>query len=178
MNKTLTIYICLVLLSIFFIHPACAAELRSRYVTLHYSGKRMLREFDDKLIIGRKLSAMMREQDVETVADEVLAKVGLIVEKTEVVLDMFPKKMHTTLVLLPDADAVANQYKQMYGKRQDDIAFYSLSQKTIYISVDDTRLRVLAHEMGHAVVDLYFKVRPPYKIHELMAQFAAKHITD
>lgn len=178
MNKALTNYICLFLLSIFFIHPACAEELRSRYVTLHYSGKRMLREFDDKLIIGRKLSAMMREKDVETVADEVLAKVGLIVEKTEVVLDMFPKRMHTTLVLLPDADDVAKKYKQMYGKRQDDIAFYSLSQKTIYISVDDTRLRVLAHEMGHAVVDLYFKVRPPYKIHELMAQFAAKHITD
>jgi len=178
MNKTLTNYICLLLLTIFFVHPACAEELRNRYVTLHYSGKRMLREFNDKLIIGRKLSAMMRKKNVETVEDEVLAKVALIVEKTEVVLDMFPNKMHVTLELLPDAGDVADKYKQMYGKRQNDIAFYSLSGKTIYISVDDTRLRVLAHEMGHAVVDHYFAVRPPYKIHELMAQFAEKHITD
>ncbi len=91
---------------------------------------------------------------------------------------MFPDKMLITLVLLPDDDDVSDVYKIKYGKKQDNIAFYSLSEKTIYISVDDTNLRVLAHEMGHAVTDLYFKVRPPYKIHELMAQFAEKHITD
>ncbi|HDL21265.1 MAG TPA: hypothetical protein ENH30_08340 [Nitrospirae bacterium] len=121
---------------------------------------------------------MMRIKNVDTVEDEVIAKVSLIVEKTEVVLDMFPDKMHLTLVLLPDADAVAEKFKQTYGKHQEDIAYYSLSEKTIYMSVDDTNLRVLAHEMGHAVVDRYFKVRPPYRIHELMAQFAEKHITD
>jgi predicted metalloprotease len=58
------------------------------------------------------------------------------------------------------------------------LAFYSLSKKTIWISVDDANLHVLAHEIGHAVVDHYFKVRPPYNIHELMAQFVEKHITD
>ncbi|GBE52037.1 hypothetical protein BMS3Bbin14_00495 [bacterium BMS3Bbin14] len=178
MNKTLFSSVCLIALCIVFTHPAFATEIQSRYVTLQYSGKRMLREFDNKLIMGRKLSAMMRGKDVETVEDEVKAKVNLIVEKTEVVLNMFPDKMHVTLVLLPDADDVAKQYKQTYGERQEDIAYYALSEKTIYISVDDTNLRVLAHEMGHAVVDHYFKVRPPYKIHELMAQFAEKHITD
>ena len=66
--------------------------------------KRLLREFNDKLIMGRKLSAMMRKKNVETVEDEVLAKVDLIVEKTQVVLDMFPEKIHITLVLLADDD--------------------------------------------------------------------------
>ncbi len=178
MNKTLFSSICLILLCIVSIHPALATEIQSRYVTLRYSGKRMLREFDNKLIMGRKLSAMMRIKNLATVEDEVIAKVSLVVEKTEVVLDMFPGKMHLTLVLLPDADDVAKKYKQTYGARQEDIAYYSLSEKTIYISVEDTNLRVLAHEMGHAVVDRYFKVRPPYIIHELMAQFAEKHITD
>ena len=178
MNKTLFSSICLILLCIVVIHPVFATVIQSRYVTLQYSGKRMLREFDNKLIMGRKLSAMMRIKNVDTVEDEVIAKVSLIVEKTEVVLDMFPDKMHLTLVLLPDADAVAEKFKQTYGKHQEDIAYYSLSEKTIYMSVDDTNLRVLAHEMGHAVVDHYFKVRPPYRIHELMAQFAEKHITD
>jgi len=33
--------------------------------------------------------------------------------------------------------------------------------------------------VGHAVADQYFNVkRPPYKIHELMAQFAERHVTD
>jgi len=178
MNKTLLCYISLILFCIVYIQPALGVEAKSRYVTLQYDGKRLLREFNDKLIMGRKLSAMMRKKNVETVEDEVLAKVDLIVEKTQVVLDMFPEKIHITLVLLTDVYAVGDMYMQKYGKRQKNIAYYSLSEKTIYISVDDTNLRVIAHEMGHAVADQYFEVRPPYKIHELMAQFAEKHITD
>ncbi len=178
MNKTCFLFIILFLVCAVFLKPAQAVEVKSRYVTLQYGDKRLLREFNDKLIIGRKLSAMMRKKNIETVEDEVLAKADLIIEKTQVVLDMFPDKIHITLVLLEDDDDVADMYKKKYGKHQKNIAYYSLSEKTIYISVDDTNLRVLAHEVGHAVADQYFEVRPPYKIHELMAQFAEKHITD
>jgi len=179
MNKTLFSYTCLILLCVVLIQPALAMEeVKSRYVTLQYGDKRILREFNDKLMIGRKLSAAVRKKNVETVEEEVLAKVDLVIEKTQIVLDMFPIKIHITLVLLPDDDDVAEMYNQKYGKHTENIAYYSLSEKTIYISADDTKLRVLAHEMGHAVVDQYFEVRPPYKIHELMAQFAEKHITD
>jgi len=179
MNKSLTCYTCLLLLCIVFVLPAHAMqEAKSRYVTLQYGDKRILREFNDKLIIGRKLSAVVRKKNVDTVEDEVLAKVDVIIEKIQVILVMFPDKIHITLVLLPDDDDVADMYMKTYGKRQKNIAYYSLSKKTIYISVDDTKLRVLAHEVGHAVADQYFEVRPPYKIHELMAQFAEKHVTD
>ena len=81
-------------------------------------------------------------------------------------------------MLLKTSDDVNRIYKQKYGKKAHNIAYYSLAEDTIYISVDDARLRVLAHEIGHAVVDHYFKVRPPYNIHELMAQFAEKHVSD
>jgi hypothetical protein len=178
MNKFRISSVYLILLSAVCIQPAFAIEAKSRYVTLQYSDKRVLREFNNKLIIGRKLSSVVRKRNVESVEDEVLAKADVIMEKVQVVLDMFPDKIYITLVLLPDDDDVAAKYKESYGKHQKNIAYYALSEKTIYISVDDTNLRVLAHEIGHAVTDQYFKVRPPYKIHELMAQFAEKHVTD
>jgi len=155
-----------------------AREGKSRYVTLSYSGREVLKEFNDNLRLNRKLSSYVRKKNVITVADEVMAKVDIIVEKVQVVLDMFPDKYHIRLVLLQESADVARVYKQKYGKNVGHIAYYSLSEKTIYISVDDTCLRVLAHEVGHSVVDHYFEVRPPYKIHELMAQFAEKHVTD
>ncbi len=117
-------------------------------------------------------------KNVVTVADEVLAKLDIIIEKVQIVLDMFPDFYHVRVVLLPDDDDVSRIYKRKYGKRANHIAYYSLSEKTIYISVDDTNLRVVSHEVGHSVVNHYFKVRPPYNIHELMAQFAEKHVTD
>lgn len=159
------------------VDTARAQEQRSRYATLSYPNREVLQEFDDNLRLNRKLNYAMRK-NVVTVADEVLAKIDIIIEKVQIVLDMFPEYYHVNLVLLPDDDDVARMYKRKYGKRVDHIAYYSLSEKTIYISVDDTRLRVIAHEIGHSVVDHYFKVRPPYTIHELMAQFAEKHVTD
>ena len=169
---------------VLFLWLPCAAstvqarEQRSRYATLSYTDKQVLREFNDNLRINRKLRYSMRKKNVVTVADEVLAKTDIIIEKVQIVLDMFPDKYHVRLVLVPDSDDVARIFKRKYGKRVRHIAYYSLSEKTIYISADDVSLRVLAHEIGHSVVDHYFKVRPPYNIHELMAQFAEKHVTD
>jgi len=157
---------------------AYGLEQKSRYVTLWYADREVLEEFNDNLRLNRKLRNSMRKNNVLTVADEVLAKTDIIVEKVQIVLDMFPNTYHIRLVLLPDSDDVARVFKKRYGKNVNHIAYYSLSEKTIYISADDTRLRVLAHEIGHSVVDHFFKVRPPYNIHELMAQFAEKHVTD
>ncbi len=155
-----------------------AQEQSSRYATLSYSDNGVLREFNDNLRLNRKLNYSKRKKNVTTVADEVLAKTDIIIEKVQVVLDMFPNKYHIRLVVLADSSDVGAVYKKHYGKRVDHIAYYSLSEKTIYISADDANLRVLAHEVGHSVVDHFFKVRPPYNIHELMAQFAEKHVTD
>ncbi|MCP3932149.1 MAG: hypothetical protein GY705_24005 [Bacteroidetes bacterium] len=120
---------------------------------------------------------MHRKKSI-TSADEVIAKVDVIIEKAEVVLDMFPDNLHITVILLANAQDVAKMYLSKYGKIMEYIAYYSMSENTIYISVDDTNLRVFAHEVGHAIVNHYFEVRPPYTVHELMAQFTEEHIAD
>ncbi len=150
----------------------------SRYATLFCKDPELLNEFNENLYLGRNLSRMIKRKNLITVQDEVEAKIDIIVEKVEVVLDMFPENLHFNLVLLPTAKDVSRFYKKNYGKSVNHIAYYSLTQKTIYISVDDTKLKVLAHEIGHMIVDNFFQVRPPYTIHELMAQFAEKHVTD
>ena len=44
--------------------------------------------------------------------------------------------------------------------------------------IDPRLVGVLAHELAHVVVDLYFGVPPPQKIHELLAQFVETHLKD
>lgn len=155
-----------------------AGVAKSRYATLRYANQEILREFNDQIDLGRKLNYFLRKKNIVTIEDEVLAKIDTIIEKAEIVLDMFPDNLHITVVLLKNSSEVSRVFMEKYGKRASHIAYYSLSEDTIYISVSDARLRVLAHEIGHAVVDHFFKVRPPYNIHELMAQFTEKHITD
>ena len=172
-SAAVTFFVVLIMLG-----SAVFSSAASRYATIVCNDPELLREFNENLYLGRSLSRMIKRNNLITVQDEVAAKVDIIVEKVEVVLDMFPENLHFTLVLVPTARDVSKIYKKNYGKSVNHIAYYSIAQKTIYISVDDTRLKVLAHEVGHMVADNFFKVRPPYKVHELMAQFAEKHVTD
>lgn len=178
MIRPLIAHIVLASVLLFFVQPALCAKKTRKYVTLHYANQELLRDFNDELRIGRSLSRMIASKRIVTVEDEVLAKINIIAEKATTILNMYPDKLHFNVVLLPEVSDVARVFKQRYGKSARHIAYYSLSEKTIYISVDDTNIRVLSHEIGHAIVDHYFKVRPPYNIHELMAQFTEKHITD
>ena len=155
-----------------------AGQAQSRYITLRYASADLLREFNDQLELTNKLNQSIRKKNIVTVEDECLAKLDVLIEKAQAVLDMFPDKMQITVVLLASQRDVSAVFMQKYGKQAKHIAYYSLSEDTIYASVEDANLRVLAHELGHAVIDHYFKERPPYHIHELMAQFTEKHITD
>ncbi|MBU1564277.1 MAG: hypothetical protein KJ630_01450 [Proteobacteria bacterium] len=155
-----------------------AKEAKSRYATLRYNSQELLTDFNEEIQLGRNLSAFVRKANVVTVEDEVLAKIDTIIEKAETILEMFPDQLHMKIVLLKEASDVARVFKEKYGKNVNYVAFYSLSEATIYISVDDVNLAILAHEIGHAIVNHYFKVRPPYNVHELMAQFVEKRIDD
>jgi hypothetical protein len=103
-----------------------------------------------------------------------------LVEQVEVALDMFPDGLSIALLLRDTAKGVQDVYKQRYGKECDYKAFISLGRLEIVLSVADASPRVLAHEIGHAVVERFFgkDKRPPYQIHELLAQYAEKHFDD
>jgi len=102
------------------------------------------------------------------------------VEQVEVALDMWPDNLIIVLLLRDTAKGVQDIYKQRYGKECDYKAFISLGRLEIVLSVADASSRVLVHEIGHAVVERFFgkEKRPPYRIHELLAQYAEKHFDD
>ena len=155
-----------------------AYELKARKATIIYDSPDDLEEFNYNIYLSRSLGNLLKSRRVVTMEDEVRAKVDILVDKVGSVLDMNPKNLHFTLRIYPSTKGVHDVYMKSYGRKVNYIAFYSMSRKTMYLAVNKVNLRVFAHEVGHVVVDHYFKVRPPYKIHEVMAQYAEKHITD
>ncbi|MDY6823551.1 MAG: hypothetical protein SWH68_07105 [Thermodesulfobacteriota bacterium] len=113
-----------------------------------------------------------------TIEEEFCAKIDVIAEQVQSVLEMRPADLHFTLNILPDAEAVRDTYVAIYGEAVDYVAFYSQSRNAVYISPDKTSLRIIAHEFGHAVVENYFEVAPPVKVHEILAQFAERQLTN
>ena len=163
---------------IFSFSLECAAyELSSRYATITYFDQDDLREFNNELYMGRLKSQMGRTSG-DTIEEEVIAKINFIVEKVMVVLDMFPPQLMFSIVIHPNEKEVQKDFHRIYNIDVEYIAFYSPSKNKVFYSADNAYLRVVAHEIGHVVAENYFTISPPQRIHEVMAQFAEKHVTD
>jgi len=152
-------------------------EVKSRYSLIRFEKQRQLRLFNKRLSLG-SLAYLLRSKHAVTVQDEVKNKIDVIIEKTETILEMYPNRFHVTLELLDSTSEVGKIYYSKYNQRAGYIAFYDPGDKTVYTSVDDVRLGVLAHELAHAIINHYFKVAPSVKIHELLAQYVEVHILD
>ena len=172
--------ITLALLALFipFLCQTNAADLESRYATIHYDNEQQLRKFNSELFLGRNLAFRLREKNIVTFQDEITAKIDLLIDQVQIVLEMFPDKIKFDILLFDNSDEAQKELLHRYGKKVDFISFYSRRDNTLYLSAKDAELKVVAHELGHVVLEHYFKNSPPVKIHELLAQYAASHIAD
>jgi hypothetical protein len=159
--------------------PAVArsAELKTQYTTLVFEKDELLKDFNHAISLG-SLNHLLRSRKSITADDEIRNKVDVLIERIQAVLDMRPRELRFRMVLLATDSDVQKVYRSKYNANADFIAFYSLRDKTIYLSVNDIRLGVLAHELAHMIIDHYFGVPPPVKIHEVLAQFVEEHLKD
>jgi ribosomal protein L23 len=154
-----------------------AFDLKSKYAVITYFDHQTLRQFNDKLNMGR-FTAQIKKNMGDTLESEVAAKIDFIVEKVMTVLDMFPSKLKFSIQINSSKKKVQESFKRIYDVDVDYIAFYSQSVNRVFYSAGDISLPVATHEIGHVVAENYFIVSPPLRIHEIMAQFAEQHITD
>lgn len=169
-----------VLVAGLFLHPATtwAAELQTRYATIHYESERQLHELNRKLRLSGNLAYLLDGRKIITVHDEVAAKIDIVMDKVQIVLEMFPDKLAFKLLLFSTAEGAQAELFKRYRKKVNFISFYSRRENTLYLSAQHSELKVIAHELGHVVVEHYFDKSTPAKIHEVMAQYAVRHITD
>lgn len=178
MNRSPFSILSLLLLAGLLLPANLLAGHKSSHLTLHCASEQLLCDFNKRLELGPRLSYLVKNKDILTVEDEVTAKFNVILEQAKVILNMFPKNLHVKVVILPTTHDCSSVFARKFGKRERRIAYYCLSEDTIYISAKDTRLGVIAHELAHAIIDFYFSEQPPYHVHELMAQAVETHIDD
>ena len=160
-----------------FFSVSSAGELKSRYTTIMYNNEDQVRRFNSEVSLG-SLSYLMRNRGSVTTGDEVKNKVDVIIERVESILEMYPRDLKFHIVLLPSDNDVQEIFRKKYRRDADYIAFYSPGDKTVYVSVKDIELTVLAHEIGHVIIDFYYGIATPQKLHEVLAQYVEEHLKD
>lgn len=164
---------------IFFIFTSISSgfELKTKYALVTYDNETVLKKFNKEVKLG-SLSYLLKNKHSLSIEDEVKNKIDVIVERVQSILEMFSRDLTFNIVFMSSEKDVQNIFKNKYGKDVDYIAFYSPKDKTIYLSVRDIELGVLAHEIAHVVIDHYYGISTPSKIHEVLAQYVETHLKD
>jgi hypothetical protein len=156
---------------------AYGQEIKTHYVLLVYNDDEYLRQFDAQ-VSSRSLSCRINKRSALTAAEEAACKLDVIVDRVEAILDLFPRSLNFIVVLLPTSREVQQLYMSKYGGIADYVAFYSPRDNTVYVSANDVRVGVLAHELTHVIICHYFPQPPPAVIQEVVAQYVDSQIDD
>lgn len=176
-HRIISVLMAVGVLILYWASDSRAADIETKYAIITYRDQQDLRRFNDELDIGR-YSSQIKAGLGDTIESEFTSKIDFIVEKVMAVLDMFPAHLKFSIVIRPTEKEVQKDFRDIYHVDVTYIAFYSPDQNKVFYSVNNANIKVVAHEIGHVIVENYFNISPPQRIHEVLAQFAAKHMMD
>lgn len=84
-------------------------------------------------------------------------------------LQIYPAELEYDLCVVADQQAVSDKHVEIYGKPTQVLGFYSAHRQLVVV-YENCPLRVLRHEIGHAVCNAYFKQPVPRWLHEFLAR--------
>lgn len=173
-----SIYICLALFSLQVSFLFCPSDLlaqeltkidETKYATIHYSTDSDLNTFTRNISGGFTLFGGSKGNSPKNRIDK-------IVERVCELLDMHPPDLQFKIYSYSTFKELELEYRSITFSGMSPTAFYNHKTRTIYISVQDITDGILAHEIAHAVINLYFGVPPPRKMQEVLAQYVDKHL--
>jgi len=105
-------------------------------------------------------------------------KIDIIARKAKKILDMYPSGLHINIRIYANEEKLWDTYEDVFKERKEYRAFYIHKFNTIYISYGNVSESILAHEIGHSIIDNYFDIIPPDKVRELLACYVDVHLKD
>ena len=147
----------------------------TKYSVIRYSEEKALRRFTKG--IGNGIGFFF---GVNLKKNPLLPKdrVDKLVERVISIMDMHPKNLRFNIFVYETYEELEEAYSEIKKTGESPIAFYYHTTKTIYVSIEDVRPGVLAHEIAHAVISAYFGVPPPARTQEILARHVDAHLYD
>jgi hypothetical protein len=155
-------------------------NIETRHTILLYQSKASLHMFDQKILFSTQIASQLinsQSNDQSASKDNKLgAKVDSLFKRVQQILDMRKKMPKVKVKIYPDKASLHQAFLLIYRKNTKLRAWYLFEKNTVYVSVDDLHEGILAHELGHAIIDHFFAVRPPSATAEILARYVDKHL--
>jgi len=113
-----------------------------------------------------------------SIEDIIADKLDAIFNRAEEILDMHPAKIHTAINIYKRQEDLDRVYEGFFNEPNRAVSFYIYKTNTIYTIESQLNENILAHEMGHCIIDHYFVILPPRKIQEMLAVYVDIHLQE
>jgi len=155
-----------------FVADGSASELKSNYfnISLHNEVDiyRLLNKLNINYFLHIDILSSEKTPNLENALKDTLDALYLEVSD---ILDIHMYNFRINIEILPDQSYLAEVLKK-HSVKEGERGVYYYDKNTIYISADDLKVGMLAHEVAHAIINHYFVVPPPVKVQEVLSGYA------
>jgi hypothetical protein len=122
------------------------------------------------------LASIFSSPKLHDTESELSEKVDQLFEKVQQILDMRKEMRKVRVRITSNEDELHAAYEKIYKKKCTVRGWYLYEFNTVFLNVKDVHEGMLAHELGHAIIDHFLEVRPPRATAEILAKYVDKNL--
>lgn len=157
-------------------------KIETNHTILYYHNHDDLVLFNKQIRFSSKpvsgFSWILPETTPKDLKGAITQKVDALFERVQEILDMHEAIKKVRINIYSDHQQLCDVYLSFFMKINYPRAWYLFEYNTIYVNVKDVNENVLAHEMGHSIVDNYLKPcrQLPSASGEILSRYVDTHL--
>jgi len=176
---------------LFFFCPCGAAQteavdrlswrsIETKHTIIRYQNVDDLEAFDEQIDYspgeGGIIRSLFSSSESKSLPEKLARKIDALFERVQKILDMRKKMKKVKINIYSNNRQLAAAYQKLFKKSCGVRSWYLYEFKTIYSNVSDLHAGMMAHEMGHHIIDHYLIIRPPRATAEILARYVDKNL--
>ena len=146
----------------------------TRRTVVYYRHLQDLISFNEKIAYfpgDLAIKSLTASKDAKGIQGILKQKVDALFDRAQEILDMRKRIARVNIRIHSDTDSLHETYGELFGGKCNLRAWYLFETKSIYLDATDVHEGIVAHEMGHHIIDHFFKTRPPAATAEILARY-------
>jgi hypothetical protein len=159
---------------------ASSQVVTTKYTILEFNSTEDITAFNDAIAFEahNSLTSIFNSPTLIDIKTDLARKIDLLFEKVRLILDMRKPMKKVTIRVHSNDEQLKDSFQKTFKQQDSPRGWYLFENNTIYLNVQDVHEGMLAHELGHAIIDHYFAVKPPRATAEILAKYVDRHLFD
>ncbi len=156
-------------------------HLLTRYTIINYQSEADLLKFDRSIDWSLEkwgVKNLFASTSPKVRTEKLIEKIDALYKRVQEILDMRKRVKKAVIKIYPNQKQLRKAHVEFMKVKGHARAWYLFKSRTIGLNVSDLHEGILAHEMGHHIIDHFLGFRPPAATAEILCRYVDQHLHD